>query len=178
MGPVNRARLPGVIRWLVVQHRQGWPGNCDASLSLLWLRGVCAIGACALRVCVARRDFADNALPPRVGGLDGWHLRSRWRSSADHGHIGCTPGLAPGNVRIGRVCRSVRARHLRQHLSNGRIMKRAHPGGPRATRMESSNGSSTRDQYRAQKPENRANRQPFTIVTGSVLHPHLLTLTA
>jgi hypothetical protein len=76
--------------------------------------------------------------------------------------IGGTPGLAPGNVRIGRVCRSDRARHFRQHLSNGRIMKRAHPGGPRATRMESSDGLLKRNQHRAQKPENRANRQPFT----------------
>ena len=31
----------------------------------------------------------------------------------------------------------VRARHLRQHPSNGRIMKRVHAGGPRATSMES-----------------------------------------
>ena len=162
MGPVNRARLPGVIRWLVVQHRQGWQGNRDASLSLLRWRGACAIGACALRVCVARCGSAGSACLLHVGGFDGWHLRSRWRSSADHGHIGCKPRLVPGIVRIGRICRSVRARHLRQHLSIGRIMKPAHPGGPRATRMESSDGSSKRDQYRAQKPEKCASWQPFT----------------
>ena len=70
MGPVNLAKLPGVIRWLVVQHRQGWPGNCNASLSLLRLRSACATGACALHACVARCGFADTALLPRDGGFD------------------------------------------------------------------------------------------------------------
>ena len=41
-------------------------------------------------------------------------------------------------------------------------MKRGHPGGPRATRMKSSDGSSKRDQYRAQKPKKCASWQPFT----------------
>jgi hypothetical protein len=89
-------------------------------------------------------------------------LHSHRRSSDGHGHISCKPGLGPGNVRIGRVCRSVRARHLRQHPSNGRIMKRGHPGDPQATRMKSSVGSSKRDQYRAQKLEKCASWQPFT----------------
>ena len=44
-------------------------------------------------------------------------------------------------------------------------MKRGHPGGPRATRMKSSDGSSKRDQYRAQKPEKCTSGQPFTPVT-------------
>ncbi|MEI8326340.1 MAG: hypothetical protein WCH44_13440, partial [Betaproteobacteria bacterium] len=58
------------------------------------------------------------------------------------------------------------ARHLRQHPSNGRIMKRGHPGGPRATRMKSSDESSKRDQYRAQKPNKRVSWQPFTTGIG------------
>ena len=41
-------------------------------------------------------------------------------------------------------------------------MKRTHPGDPRATRMESSDELLKRDQYRAQKQENRASGQPFT----------------
>ena len=35
VGPVNRARLPEVIRWLPVHHCRGGPGNRDRSLSLL-----------------------------------------------------------------------------------------------------------------------------------------------
>lgn len=66
MWPVNLARLSGLIRCPVVQHRQGFPGNRDASLSLLRRRGACATGARGLRVCVARRDFADSAFEPRV----------------------------------------------------------------------------------------------------------------
>ena len=71
IGAVNRARLPGVIRCPLVQHRQLCPGNCDASLSLLRQRGAYATDACELHVCVARRDLADSACRPRVAGSIG-----------------------------------------------------------------------------------------------------------
>ena len=48
-------------------------------------------------------------------------------------------------------------------------MKRAHPGGPRATRMESDGRPTrpaTKKSNRAQKPEKRASRQPFTGVAA------------
>jgi len=61
--------------------------------------------------------------------------------------------------RTGRACRSVRARHLRWHSSNGRIMKRVHPGG-RHKRQEEKKSN------RAQKRENPASRQPFTVQHG------------
>ena len=71
VGPVNRAGLPWLIRWLPVHHCQGGPGNRDTSLSLQRRRGVDAIGACALRVCGARRGFAGSACLLHVGDFDG-----------------------------------------------------------------------------------------------------------
>ena len=159
--PVNLARLSGLIRCPVVQHRQGFPWNRDASLSLLLRRGACAAGACGLRVCVARCDFADTDFQPRVVGSIGGSPYTLTRRSAGHGHIGCTLGPAPGIVCTGKACRSVRA----QHLSSGRIMKRVHPGGPQATRMESLSSSSrpeARKSNCSQKPEKRVSLQPFT----------------
>lgn len=78
--------------------------------------------------------LASLTLPARSGDI---------RAPCSAVALACTPGLGPDSVRIEIACRSDCASHLRQHLSNGRIMKRAHPGGPQATRMES-DGSSSR----------------------------------
>ena len=170
IGAVNLARLPGVIRCPVVQHRQGWTGNRDASLSLLRRRGACATGACGLHVCVARRDLADSAFRPRVADSIGCCPRTLLRNSVGHGRIGCTPRLALGSVRTGKACPSDCARHLRQHPSNGRIMKRAHAGGPRATSMESL-GSSSKD--RKQRNQTALKSQKSALL-GSHSHPPVL----
>ena len=100
-----------------------------------------------VQVSIRGRCPNREALPIRLAKCHlsvAWHKGYLRRTMQQHpGHKGRFYSLwnCPSTL-----FKLVRARHLRQHPSRGRIVKRTHAGGPRATCMESEAGHQDRRQ--------------------------------